>query len=305
MTATIRPATQEDLQPVARVVRACDEHDLGEPDPPEDVLRDLRAEWERPGHEAWVAVEPQGTVVGWTAVEPEPEGALIDPNGGVLPERRGAGIGSALLDVAESRALELPRGQGRLRTVVSGENASAIELFEGRGYARTERSWMLTIDFDGPPPAPEWPAGFSVRAYRPGEDDRSLYELIQDAFADNEGYDRSTRTFERWSSFMLGADVDPELYHVVEREGRLAGAALCPSYSGMGWIRQLAVRRDDRGRGLGMAILRHAFAELYRRGHRKVGLTVDSWNTTGAKRLYERAGMRVVLVHDWYEKPLS
>jgi hypothetical protein len=38
-------------------------------------------------------------------------------------------------------------------------------------------------------------------------------------------------------------------------------------------------------------LLYHSFAELYRRGHRKVGLGVDSSSLTGATRVYERAGM--------------
>jgi mycothiol synthase len=55
----------------------------------------------------------------------------------------------------------------------------------------------------------------------------------------------------------------------------------------------VAVRHTWRGRGLGLALLRHAFGEFYRRGVREVGLSVDAESTTGAPRLYRRAGMRV------------
>jgi mycothiol synthase len=67
----------------------------------------------------------------------------------------------------------------------------------------------------------------------------------------------------------------------------------------------VAVRRDRRGRGLGTALLHQAFGELYRRGQRRVGLVVDSWNTTGAKQLYEKVGMRTTLEHLKFEKALS
>jgi ribosomal protein S18 acetylase RimI-like enzyme len=77
---------------------------------------------------------------------------------------------------------------------------------------------------------------------------------------------------------------------------------LCPWYPDTGWIRQVAVRADQRGQGLGLALLHHAFGALYERGHREVGLGVDEWNETGAKRLYERAGMTAVLEHRWYER---
>jgi ribosomal protein S18 acetylase RimI-like enzyme len=62
----------------------------------------------------------------------------------------------------------------------------------------------------------------------------------------------------------------------------------------MGWIGALGVRDRWRKRGIGLALLQHAFAEFHRRGLTKVGLGVDASNPTGATRLYERAGMRVV-----------
>jgi hypothetical protein len=45
--------------------------------------------------------------------------------------------------------------------------------------------------------------------------------------------------------------------------------------------------------------------EFWRRGRREIGLTVDSWNRTGAKELYEHAGMRVVREHTRFEKTLQ
>ena len=70
-------------------------------------------------------------------------------------------------------------------------------------------------------------------------------------------------------------------------------------------MRYLAVRRPWRQHGLGMALLRHSFGEFHRRGARKVGLGVDSENTTGATRLYERAGMHVAQQFDFFEKVLA
>ena len=56
-------------------------------------------------------------------------------------------------------------------------------------------------------------------------------------------------------------------------------------------MKDLAVRPSWRGRGLGEALLRAAFAEFRRRGVATVGLKVDADNPTGAVRLYERVGM--------------
>ena len=72
----------------------------------------------------------------------------------------------------------------------------------------------------------------------------------------------------------------------------------------MGWVDVLGTRREHRRKGLGDALLRYAFRELYRRGARRIGLGVDSENPTGATRLYERAGMRVASQSDVYAKTL-
>jgi ribosomal protein S18 acetylase RimI-like enzyme len=56
--------------------------------------------------------------------------------------------------------------------------------------------------------------------------------------------------------------------------------------------------------GLGTALLQHSFLEMRARGMRKASLGVDGENTTGAVRLYERAGMDVDRRYDCYRKEL-
>lgn len=66
----------------------------------------------------------------------------------------------------------------------------------------------------------------------------------------------------------------------------------------------LGVRPLWRRRGLAKALLRHSFRDFRDRGATRVGLGVDGENTTGAVRLYEHVGMRVVRRTDTYEKTL-
>jgi ribosomal protein S18 acetylase RimI-like enzyme len=70
-------------------------------------------------------------------------------------------------------------------------------------------------------------------------------------------------------------------------------------------VYDLGVGRAWRGRGIGEALLRHAFGVFHTRGFRLVGLGVDSQNLTGATRLYERAGMRIERQYDVYAKGLG
>jgi ribosomal protein S18 acetylase RimI-like enzyme len=74
---------------------------------------------------------------------------------------------------------------------------------------------------------------------------------------------------------------------------------------GRGEVDQLAVRAAWRRRGLGAALLVHAFHALRDRGFERVVLGVDAENTTGALGLYERVGMRVQYSFDFFEKPLA
>ena len=59
--------------------------------------------------------------------------------------------------------------------------------------------------------------------------------------------------------------------------------------------------REYRHNGIGSALLRYAIGEVHRHGKPRVGLAVDSDSLTGATRLYEKAGMRVVRQYDQYQ----
>ena len=93
----------------------------------------------------------------------------------------------------------------------------------------------------------------------------------------------------------------------IARDGdEIAGVARCEANrDGGGWIGAIGVRKAWRRRGVGLALLRHAFREFHLRGDPHVGLGVDAENPTGATRLYERAGMRVMNELVLYEKELG
>lgn len=100
----------------------------------------------------------------------------------------------------------------------------------------------------------------------------------------------------------------PDLWFLAHENGEPAGIAICHPHrtrAELGWIRILGVRRPWRRRGLGRALLLHAFAEFRSRGLATAGLGVDAESLTGANRLYEDVGMRVASRFDIYEKALS
>jgi ribosomal protein S18 acetylase RimI-like enzyme len=101
---------------------------------------------------------------------------------------------------------------------------------------------------------------------------------------------------------------DPALWFLAMDGEEIAGICLNrkTSYEDpeIGWVSTLGVQRRWRNRGIGLALLQHSFGEFYRRGYRKVALGVDSQNLTGALRLYEKAGMKILRQFDVYEKEL-
>ncbi len=87
----------------------------------------------------------------------------------------------------------------------------------------------------------------------------------------------------------------------------IAGVALCDwkRNGEWGWVETLGVRPAWRRRGIGQALLRSAFLAFFERGERTVALQVDAESPTGATRLYERAGMRVLYEVVVWEKMLA
>ena len=160
----------------------------------------------------------------------------------------------------------------------------------------------MSVELVQAPPPPEWPEGIGVRAYLPEQDGHAVYEAVEDAFRDVWGRPRGT--FERFSGFTRQEGFDPGLWFLAEGDGEITGACLCKAVTGRGEVDVVAVRPPWRNRGLGLALLRHAFGEFYRRSVREVGLSVDAESTTGAPRLYDRAGMRVAESYVLYQKEL-
>jgi mycothiol synthase len=220
----------------------------------------------------------------------------------VRPDLLEAGIGEALLAWAERRGqatlvLAAPDLRVSLHAYVAGVNEPMQRIYERSGWAVERIFWTMEIDLgDQGPVAPPLPAGIAIRATVPGQDERAIFAVEGEAFADHFGY--VARTYDDWMTLLTKVNpYDPSLWFLAADGDQIAGIALCQLEARgrpeLGWVTLLGVRPAWRGRGLGLALLKHAFAELHRRGQRKVGLGVDSQSLTGATRLYERAGMQV------------
>lgn len=294
-----------DAEEVAALIYASDLADNGASDMSAEELLDDWHSLDLAG-EAVAIVAPDGAIAGYADVINR-SFVSVSVYGYVHPDFRGLGLGAYLISWGESWTRErMPRAPEDARVVVQHYinrlNETAQRLLESRDYAPVRGVYVMETELNEDPPRPHWPGGISVRTFVTGQDERPLFEAVEDAFRDMWGRPRGT--FERFVGMTRSESFDPTLWFLAMDGDEIAGATLCKTLAGEGWIHVVGVRRPWRNRGLGLALLRHALAEYRRRGVRKVALSVDAESITGAPRLYGRAGMRVRESHVIYLKEL-
>jgi ribosomal protein S18 acetylase RimI-like enzyme len=147
----------------------------------------------------------------------------------------------------------------------------------------------MRIDLDEGTGAPAWPGGFRVSSWRDA-DAPEVHGLLVDAYRHGGG---EVDDYETWLPWFTGDDEFDATACLLARAetGRLAGVVLCWSSA---FVKDLCVAEAFRRRGLGEALLREVLRLFRERGAPAVDLKVHADNPTGARRLYERVGFRVV-----------
>jgi mycothiol synthase len=296
VSAKLRDATPDDAPAIKELLDEHAEAAFGERELSEEEVRS----WFRlPRLQVWLA-ERDGRTVGYLDVATEESGHLA-----VDARTLDAEVARLLVDTAEEHAratVERPV----LRGFVQGEEPVLRAAYEAAGWRPIRHSFQMRIELDGDVAEPRWPDGFAPRNPEPGEEER-VYEAQMEAFADHWDFRRTP--YDEWRHHALETPrYDPSLWWLVDDGDELAALSLNSwHFSGdpqFGWIHVLGVRPAWRRRGLATALLQHSFRDFRERGASRVGLGVDGENTTGAVRLYERAGMRQVRRNDTFEKVL-
>ncbi|MFL5997372.1 MAG: GNAT family N-acetyltransferase [Streptomyces sp.] len=308
MPYLLRAAAPTDAPAVTELLNEIDLIEVGRP---ETDLHSVESDLGHPetdlDRDSWLAFDGPRPVA-YALVWEDSKGERINADHYVLPDHQRAG--ALLLEAVETRALEKARANGASKAVLHLQlNASPttdLALIRARGWSAVRRHHVLERALRaGVDLPPEPPAGVRVRACADEPDRKRVHALHQAAFADHFGF--LPRPYERWLDNIQADKLDWSLVWLVSTEdlGDVGFLIARDDREAMGWIRNVGVVREARGRGLGGLLLRHAFAAFAARGRDTVGLGVDTENATGAPELYARNGMSVHFAVDTWEIVLS
>jgi GNAT superfamily N-acetyltransferase len=214
----------------------------------------------------------------------------------VAPEHRRRGIGTALLErlEAHARSHSAPRVTGHARA----DEPDGVRFAERNGYRETNRRFNAYLDvqafdvsgFDDPE-AIARRAGVRLASLselereRPGDVDaiqRELYDLGASAGADiprPEPIQMPPYEAVRDAFFGPGATLDRAATIVALRDGRIVSETITDMRSpGIAYTGFTGTAREERGKGLALALKLRAIAELTREGARLLGTTNDEQN---------------------------
>jgi ribosomal protein S18 acetylase RimI-like enzyme len=205
----------------------------------------------------------------------------------------------AMLDLVLRRVAERARLAGYPRIVTGAgcyaEDEQYATTLRSRGFAHVRTFHHLRVDLDpSSPVVPTPPTGVDVIAFDGDEQGwRDLHAVVDASFTEHWGYVPVT-----YEAYRADIDAEPHpdrpMWRVAVADGRMVGVARASGRNaevGGGWVSELAVLPQYRGRGVARALLQAAFEANRQAGRHWVGLGVDTQNGTGAVRLYESVGM--------------
>jgi mycothiol synthase len=300
-----RAASPNDVAAVVQLLRAHELEDHGRVTA--DWNEIVRFVWRDPGfhvQDDGRIVERSGVPVAFAGVFREDDGGT-EPFGSWVafpPAGRGDGALPFLVDWLISRARE--QGAGSLRHLVYRNDEAHRTVVLERGFRRVRSSWTMRRELGSDEPTGGSPDGIRFATLAEHPDERGLYRADQEAFAEHFGF--SPESFEVWRQRRFDAEDDDRSRWLLALDGDQIVAFLRQVTGGeIAQVAALGTRKHWRGRGIGSALLRRAFAEMADAGHRQVTLWVDAENESGAVGLYERVGMRPIVVDDTYQLELA
>ncbi|MGH8999287.1 MAG: mycothiol synthase [Acidimicrobiia bacterium] len=256
-----------------------------------------------PGRFTGLVAEDGGRLLGYAHLSVSSAGhfgleVAVDPAyrsvgvGGIVVEGvgvEGGGVEGALVTAALDVAAAA--GGGDLQFWVFQPDHAHDALVRALGFRLGRELYQMRRSLPHPE-APRWPAGVTVRPFRPGVDDQRWLEVNNRAFATHP--EQGVWTAQTLKERMGEAWFDPAGFLLAEDGEGLAGFCWTKLHRDdqLGEIHVIATDPDRQGRGLGRALVLGGLASMAARGVVTAMLYVDSANDS-AVALYRRLGFDV------------
>jgi mycothiol synthase len=277
------------------------------------TLNDMRDDLTEPGFDlatdSWLVFDPGGSLAGFAWAIGKGSGQEVD----VDVRTRVPALNPWMYDQVLARAAELARAGGHAQCLVDmgvyRDDTRARAAAEQRGFTASTVFYRMRTDHGPDPQRPVPPADLTLHS-GPGDEDfrRLAHELLAETFKDHYGF--FAQPYEEWRQAReQELTFDWSQLTVAELAGRpVAVMVTSDRYvedENCGYVQDLGVLAEARGRGIAKYLLRTAFATDVSAGRTGTILHVDANNTTPALGLYEGVGMRPVLVIDILRRQLS
>ena len=301
---TVAPLTPDDVTDAAALLAAAEAvDDTGEHWNPDDLtewwVNDL-VDLER---ESLAVRAPDGQLVAWATVLALPtfrEAFRITLEARVHPDRRGTGIGRALLGWQLERGREIhadrhPESPAVLSVAAYTSMPSLERLLQRAGLVRERWYFVMERTLADLPDVPVTD-GVELVPYSPDRDDE-VRRAHNAAFTEHHG--SAERDEATWRTLFTGQRAfRPDLSVLALADGAVVAYVLGYVFeadtAATGYeqvdLGQIGVLPSARGRGLAKATIAAALRVAAEQGCRSAGLQVDSENGSGALGLYEGLG---------------
>jgi mycothiol synthase len=306
---TLRPLTTDDIPAWAGLLADIEKVDrTGE----HYSAADLAEEMANPELEVgkdFVGAFDGDALVGYFSILPRGEGEghfKVHVEGSVLPERRGEGIGTRLVEAMLARAEEAhaerrPDLPARFTTTGLSSNTAQADLLTRAGMHGERWNFVMRTPLDDIAAEIPLPDGYEFLRYDASMAGAML-EAHNTAFLDHPNFTPWSETM--WKQFVTESrSFRPDLSYVVVPVGEktivayLQTAEFDAYFEVTGrreaYVGKLGTLREHRGKGIGGALLVHCLHAYRHAGFDEASLDVDSENPTGALGVYERAGFAV------------
>ena len=336
MQHKLRHATSADLPALAELLTKIFTHDqIPIVQTAEELEEEFSTESSRLDHDVMV-VEINSKIVGlaYTVFLPseiKEERCYIF--GGVSPEFRQLGVGTALMSWAADHGEKLLLSTGRtlpkfLRSEVSQSNNSAARLFAR--FAMKPARYEEDLIFDlaeltpAPSPAPtpstQSPANYSII---PWATERNAEALIVKNLAFHDHWGSTPTSQEHWQQLVHGSTARPEdsFFAVTpaspnpgtpNHADKIIGLLLTHRYASdddllgkkIAWVDKLCTLAEYRNQSVAKNLISTALAKYKALGFTHAALTVDTQNPTGAYGLYSAIGFKFFRGKTTFERQL-